>query len=76
MKTSHSSRLLALMMIALMCLSVGTAVAAAPKQITQVRQPHGKLKASAFAPRPTKRRVFGSPIPPPLVHPKPPKEPQ
>jgi hypothetical protein len=30
-------------------------------------------KASSFAPHPTRRRVFGDPIPPPLVHKAPPK---
>ncbi len=76
MKAGHASSLLALMMMASMALSAGTAVAAAPKEITRVHQPHGKLKASAFAPRPTKRRVFGAPIQAPILHKPPPKKPQ
>jgi hypothetical protein len=75
----------------LAALSVGTAIGqtsprsavvraqnagSAPKVISRTRQPTGKLKASSFAPRPTKRRVFGAPIQPPIVRNQPPKKPK
>jgi hypothetical protein len=48
----------------------------APKVVSRARQPAGAPhKASAFAPRPTKQRVFGAPIQPPIVHEAPKKKP-
>jgi hypothetical protein len=63
--------------------SVGTAVAqvspdsavvrarhagSSPKVVSKVHQPIGTPhKASSFAPHPTKRRVFGDPIQPPIL---------
>jgi len=39
------------------------------KVVSKVRQPVGTPhKASAFAPRPTNKRVFGAPIQAPIVH--------
>ena len=39
------------------------------KVVSKVRQPVGTThKASAFAPRPTSKRVFGAPIQAPIVH--------
>jgi hypothetical protein len=48
-----------------------------PKVVSKVHQPVGTPhKASSFAPHPTKRRVFGAPIQPPIVsHVVPPKKP-
>jgi hypothetical protein len=45
-----------------------------PSQVvTKVRQPVGTPhKASALAPRPTNKRVFGAPIQAPIVHSAPP----
>ncbi len=43
------------------------------KTVAKARQPVGTPhKASAFAPRPTNRRVFGAPIQPPIVNKAPP----
>jgi hypothetical protein len=40
-----------------------------PKVVSKVHHPIGTPhKASSFAPHPTKRRVFGAPIQPPIVH--------
>ena len=46
------------------------------KTVSSAHQPVGTPhKASSFAPHPTKRRVFGAPIQPPIVSPpKPPKQ--
>ena len=45
-----------------------------PKVISRAHQPAGTpQKASSFAPHPTKRRVFGAPIQPPIVRNVPPK---
>jgi hypothetical protein len=39
------------------------------KVVSKVRQPVGTPhKSSAFAPRPTNKRVFGAPIQAPIVH--------
>ena len=39
------------------------------KTVSKVHQPVGTPhKASAFAPRPTNKRVFGAPIQAPIVH--------
>ena len=39
------------------------------KVVSKARQPVGTPhKASAFAPRPTNKRVFGAPIQAPIVH--------
>jgi hypothetical protein len=77
MKMGYVYRVLTLTVVtaALAIPSVETAMAA-PKQITKAHQPTGKTKASAFAPRPTKQRVFGAPIQPPIVHSPPPKKPR
>jgi hypothetical protein len=43
------------------------------KTVSKVHQPVGTPhKASSFAPHPTKKRVFGDPIQPPIVHNVPP----
>jgi hypothetical protein len=43
------------------------------KTVSKVHQPVGTPhKASSFAPHPTKKRVFGDPIQPPIVHKVPP----
>jgi len=43
------------------------------KVISKAHQPVGTPhKASSFAPHPTKKRVFGAPIQPPIVHNVPP----
>jgi hypothetical protein len=43
------------------------------KVVSKVHQPVGMPhKASAFAPRPTNKRVFGAPIQAPIVHSAPP----
>jgi len=90
MKSFRTSTLLSLLVASgvLAALPVGTAVGQAsprsaavhagspPKVISKTRQPTGKLKASSFAPRPTKRRVFGAPIQPPIVHNQPAKKPK
>jgi hypothetical protein len=71
--------------------SVGTAVAQvspesaavrarhagpSPKVVSKAHQPVGTPhKASSFAPHPTKRRVFGDPIQPPIVGKVAPKKP-
>jgi hypothetical protein len=63
-------------------LPVGTAMAQAssragpsPKVISRVHQPAGTpQKVSSFAPHPTKSRVFGAPIQPPIVRNVPPKK--
>jgi hypothetical protein len=73
---------LTLLAAGLTALSVGTAQAQAssragpsPKVVSRVHQPAGTpQKASSFAPHPTKRRVFGAPIQPPIVRNVPPKK--
>jgi hypothetical protein len=77
MKMSQASRLLTLSvaMGVLTVLAVGTAMAGEPKQVTRVHQPTGNTKASALAPRATKRRVFGAPIQKPIVRSAPRKKP-
>jgi hypothetical protein len=76
-------RSLTLLVAGLTALSVGTTWAqvspgsavvraqqggASPKVVSRAHQPVGTPhKASAFAPRPTKRRVFGAPIQAPIV---------
>jgi hypothetical protein len=47
-----------------------------PKVVSKAHQPVGTPhKASSFAPHPTKRRVFGDPIQPPILgHVSPPKK--
>jgi hypothetical protein len=46
------------------------------KTVSKVHQPVGTPhKASSFAPHPTKKRVFGDPIQPPIVHKVPPAPP-
>ncbi|MEA3183094.1 MAG: hypothetical protein QOI59_6617 [Gammaproteobacteria bacterium] len=46
------------------------------KTVSKVHQPVGTPhKASSFAPHPTKKRVFGDPIQPPIVHNVPPAPP-
>lgn len=48
-----------------------------PRVVSKRQQPVGTPhKASSFAPHPTKRRVFGDPIPPPIVRHVAPKKPQ
>ena len=48
---------------------------ASTKTVSKAHQPVGTPhKASSFAPRPTKRRVFGDPIQPPIVSSVPPKK--
>jgi hypothetical protein len=43
-------------------------VGSSPKVVSQAHQPVGTPhKVSSFAPRPTKRRVFGAPIQAPIV---------
>jgi hypothetical protein len=52
-------------------------VGPSPKVVSKIRQPVGAPhKASSFAPHPTKRRVFGAPIPPPIVSHVQPKKPR
>ena len=52
------------------------ASAAPPKTLAKVRHPDGTPhKASSFAPHPTRSRVFGAPIQPPILHSAPPKPP-
>ena len=47
-----------------------------PQVISKSRQPTGKRQqASALAPRPTSKRVFGAPIQPPIMHSTAPKKP-
>jgi hypothetical protein len=82
---------LTLLTVGLAVLSAGTAMAQVsprsavvraqqsgshPKVVSKVRQPAGTPhKVSSFAPRPTKRRVFGAPIQAPiLTHVPPPKK--
>ena len=49
----------------------------APKVVSQRHQPTGKPpKASSFAPHPTDRRVFGTPIQPPIIPAAAPERPQ
>ena len=67
----------------LIAFAAGTAIAAAPqakpapKVISKRHQPAGTPhKASSFAPHPTQRRVFGTPIQPPIVRTTAPKKPQ
>jgi hypothetical protein len=51
-------------------------VGPSPKVVSRAHQPVGTAhKASSFAPHPTKRRVFGAPIPPPIVRNVTPKKP-
>lgn len=76
----------------LTAISVGTAIAQdsppspvvraqragpSPRVVSKVHQPVGTPhKASSFAPHPTKRRVFGAPIQPPIVSTVPPSPPK
>ena len=49
---------------------------ASPKVVSKAHQPVGTPhKVSSFAPRPTKRRVFGDPIQPPIFSSGKPKKP-
>jgi hypothetical protein len=77
---------LGLLVAALAALSAGSTVAQVsprsavlraqqhPKVVSKARQPVGTPhKVSSFAPHPTKRRVFGAPIQPPIVSKVPPK---
>jgi hypothetical protein len=76
MKASHPLRLLALAaLLAVMTTgSLASAAPPAPRTVSKVRQPDGKpSKASSYAPHPTKSRVFGAPIQPPILHKAPPK---
>jgi hypothetical protein len=44
-----------------------------PKVVSKAHQPVGTPhKASSLAPRPTRRKVFGDPIQPPILHNAPP----
>jgi hypothetical protein len=53
-----------------------TSPRAPPLKGRVMRQPDGTPhKASSFAPHPTKSRVFGAPIQPPILHKAPPKKP-
>jgi hypothetical protein len=73
--TSTPRALSAASMVAagLLALAVQTAVATTPvgqkpKVVSKAHQPVGTPhKASSFAPHPTKRRVFGDPIQPPIL---------
>jgi hypothetical protein len=48
-----------------------------PKVVSRAHQPVGTPhKVSSFAPHPTKRRVFGAPIQPPIVSQVPPPPPK
>jgi hypothetical protein len=86
MKIVNGPRLLILtVLVALAAVSIGTAAAQASYKppVTRAKHPAPPAKvapktrkASSFAPRPTKRRVFGAPIQPPIVHPAPPKPPK
>jgi hypothetical protein len=83
---------LTLLAAGLTALSVGTAVAQvsprsavvraqhagpSPKVVSRARQPvNTPHKVSSFAPHPTKRRVFGAPIQPPIVGNVPPPRPK
>jgi hypothetical protein len=77
MKPRNASRQLnlTLLVAVLGAVSMG-AGASAPKTVSKTQQPVGTPhKASSFAPHPTKRRVFGAPIQPPIVSPPaPPKQ--
>ncbi|HEV7444636.1 MAG TPA: hypothetical protein VGO18_18720 [Steroidobacteraceae bacterium] len=82
---------LTLLAAGLTAISVGTAIAQdsppgavvraqragpSPRVVSKAHQPVGTPhKASSFAPHPTKRRVFGDPIQPPILgHVQPPKK--
>jgi hypothetical protein len=77
MKPDNASRQLnlTLLLAVLGAMSMG-AGASPPKTVSKTQQPVGTPhKASSFAPHPTKRRVFGAPIQPPIVSPPaPPKQ--
>jgi len=90
MKAANLAMRLSLSVLALglAALSVGTATAQSavaraqrvgptPHVVSKVHQPVGTPhKASSFAPHPTKRRVFGAPIQPPIVNNVAPKKPK
>jgi hypothetical protein len=83
MSMGTSARRLTLLVAGLTALIVGTAIAQvspqsavvraqhtsqSPKVVSKAHQPVGTPhKASSFAPHPTKRRVFGDPIQPPIL---------
>jgi hypothetical protein len=65
---------LAALMAVMMAGSLASA-APAPKTVSKARQSDGTPhKASSFAPRPTSKRVFGTPIQPPILKQAPPKQ--
>jgi hypothetical protein len=56
--------------------TAATPVGQSPKLVSKARQPVGTPhKASSFAPHPTKRKVFGDPIQPPILGHVAPKKP-
>ena len=83
MGTRARRRRLTLLVAGFTALIVGTAIAqvsppsavvrarhagSSPKVVSKAHQPIGTPhKASSFAPHPTKRRVFGDPIQPPIL---------